>query len=71
MSAIECNADEGRPCDTDDGEPCPACAKWLAESEAYARRSWEVASPQERDPKGYAQSMRECGRGHLLAPEDR
>jgi hypothetical protein len=71
MTAIECTADEGHPCDADDGEPCPGCVAFLAASEADARRSWEVASPQERDPKGYAQSMRDCGRGHLLAPEDR
>lgn len=72
---MKCSADYRHPCDANDGEPCDACRAWLAESEAEARRSWAAASPQERDPKKYAQDMRDAGRGHLLErdfyPEER
>lgn len=57
-----CNADLGHPCDANDGEPCAACAQYLIESEREARRSWAVASPEQKAPEGYERDLREAGR---------
>jgi hypothetical protein len=57
-----CNADYRHPCDANDGEPCDRCAEGRKESEAAARRAWDAASPQERDPRKYEQDLRDAGR---------
>ena len=44
-----CNADSGHPCDADEGQPCAACATWLREQEAEHRRSYDAATPAERE----------------------
>jgi hypothetical protein len=59
---IVCNQDGTGCTGGEDGEPCPECLAYQAESMADARRSWEVATLEERDPRRYEEEMRDAGR---------
>jgi hypothetical protein len=61
----QCVCDDGAFCD------CEACEASREASMADARRSYQVASPAERNPDKYAQDMADAGRVHLLRPEIR
>lgn len=69
----ECNyADsEGKGCTANDGEPCLACAAREREEMAYWLGQWRIAPLSETNPKAYAESLRDAGRGHLLRPHER
>lgn len=70
--AVACNYDdnEGRcTADTtndDNGDRCVLCEAEYQEEARYWLAKWNAALPSERDPKAYAESMRDAGRGHLV-----
>lgn len=62
-----CNLEDGEGrCTANDGLPCDACEKRFDAEASYWRNRWHSASPEERDPDGYARYMVDAGRGHLV-----
>lgn len=60
---------EGRCREGEDGFPCAQCdAAFQAEYRDWLRK-WNNALPSERDPKAYAESLIDAGRGHLVKRE--
>jgi hypothetical protein len=67
--SVECNADLDHPCDSgDEGAPCPSCRASIEEGMREARRTLHLRPI---DPDAYRRDMIDCGRGHLLRPEER
>jgi len=49
----------------------PRCVENLREQETYFLRQWEAARRDERNPRQYADDMRDAGRSHLLREDER
>ena len=61
------NSNDGRPCrDPETDEPCAQCQAHLDSEAAFYAASYKAASLAERDPKAYAEELRDAGRGHLV-----